>query len=838
MVSADSYLFPIFYSELCIEQTAQRGQKRHRLVLIINLKKCKVKAMRVSYQKNLYSEVEYIETSKQLEEVFNQSEVWQKILTIRQLRQQGKTAEAQKVKESLPAIVFVSDRFDETTNKHGQKGMWRCQAASHLNGLAVLDADHLTERPAQIFARWTTEQLKQLGVYLVFITSSDEGIKVVFKARKEWGNLIENVRSMGRELGLPVDESGKDSSRASFVPSAMAGDILYYDGEGMFSLEDSEYDDLFGEAYRQGNSTETKTSTTEQKFGSSDVQKFRISEHSYKGVPLQKIVDCWVGKEQPKEGERHKLSLCLADELRYICDSDPVLIEGVLRAQKWVDDIVKERGENVTQTVKSALAYKEEKRIPKRMCQALKDAGVDLLASVSKHQLPYEKWADQLQKLKLGAYQSAIAYIDSPSIYPGGIITAGGMYATLLTKCWYTNWEGKQQRLNGIFFAIGDPASGKGFAVEQDEAIMDAMREADKAGREAEREYKEELRERNTSQKEQKKDALKRPKMLVRDCPVKTSNAVFYRRIENCVSELPDGTPYPLHLYTFSSEILSIVNARGSFQEKRDLMLHSFHNERNGVDYANADSVNGSWPIYYNVVATGTVTSLRKFVNPSNIGDGMSTRLSCFVMPNGQFKMRPLRSKPRSMAAMNEMRMWGRRMDKLQGEIKGLKKLVEHIYHIVALKAEEAQNQGDMVTVTMCKRMQDKLMALCIPMAISTQKSWNEFQKTMTVKITKQHLDFANVMFDVLLSCEEHLFGQLWQDYFDNENKDTLSRIVHDKTAQNFELLPNTFTTSDVMNVWSFSTNTTASDKCKQLLDRGQIKKLKRGVFQKVVSAI
>ena len=190
------------------------------------------------------------------------------------------------------------------------------------------------------------------------------------------------------------------------------------------------------------------------------------------------------------------------------------------------------------------------------------------------------------------------------------------------------------------------------------------------------------------------------------------------------------------------------------------------------------------------------------------------------------------------MAAMNEMRMWGRRMDKLQGEIKGLKKLVEHIYHIVALKAEEAQNQGDMVTVTMCKRMQDKLMALCIPMAISTQKSWNEFQKTMTVKITKQHLDFANVMFDVLLSCEEHLFGQLWQDYFDNENKDTLSRIVHDKTAQNFELLPNTFTTSDVMNVWSFSTNTTASDKCKQLLDRGQIKKLKRGVFQKVVSAI
>ncbi|MBO4613411.1 MAG: hypothetical protein J5671_09645 [Bacteroidaceae bacterium] len=794
--------------------------------------------MKVSFQKNLYSQVEYIETSEQLEAVFNQPEVWKKILDIRQLRQADKMQEAQKVKESLPAIIFVADHFSESVNKFGQKGAWRCQPSSHLNGLAVLDADHLTEKPAQIFTRWTPEHLKELGIYLVFITSSEEGVKVVFKARPEWGNLIENVRMMGRELGLPVDESGKDSSRASFVPSELAGDILYYDGDGMFNCDGSQYDSLFGEAYRRGESAGSKVNGTDAKPGSLAVHTFRISEHTYKGVPMQKIVDCWVGRELPQEGERHKTSLCLADELRYICDSDPELIEGVLRAQSWVNDIVRERGENVAQTVKSALAYKEEKRIPPRMYHALREAGVDVESGISKNQLPYEKWAESLKKMKLGCYKSAISYIDNPLIYPGGIITSGGMYDTLLTNCWYTDWQGIQHRLNGIFLAIGDPASGKGFAVEQDDAIMNVMREADKTGRIAEREYKEGLQERSTSQKEQKKDALKRPDDMVRYCPVKTSNAVLYRRMENSAIEMPDGTSFYHHLYTFASELLSIVNARGSFQEKRDLMLHSFHNELNGVDYSNTESVNAIIPVFYNLVATGTGSSLSKFVHAGNIGDGMSTRMSCFIMPKGQFKMRPLRSKPRSERGMNEMRMWGRRFDALQGEIKGLKKLVDHIYHIVALKAEEANNQGDEITVTMCMRMQDKLMAICIPQVISTQKSWEQFRHTMTAKVTKQHLEFATLMFDVLLTCEDALFGLLWQDYFNKEYQTVQPRITYDKTSQNFKRLPEIFTTADVMDIWGFTSNVTASAKCKQMVDHCQAQKLKRGQYQKLVSTI
>ena len=806
--------------------------------------------IQLTIQKNLKSPVEQIASAEALEQVFNDPETYRKVCLIRQHRFAGEMDKAQQVKLSLPGLIFVADDFDVTEKevtvyengeekKVMQKGKWRLQKSAHLNGLAVLDADHLKEQPERIFARWTPEQLKGLGIYLIFKTSSDEGLKVVFKARAEWGNLIDNVLEMGRQLNLPVDESGKDASRMSFAPSAQAGDILFFDKEGLFCCENAEYDNLFGDDYRQGNSgSSEKKSDSEKKVRSTEVRNFNISDYKYKGVEIQKIVDCWVGDRIPQEGERHKTSLALADELRYITDSDPVVIEGILRSQPWVDDIVKERHENVAQTVKSALAFREEKRIPKRMYHALLDAGVGMFDGISPSKLPYEEWHQRLTKIRLGCYGSAIADIDSNWIKPGGIVISGGMFDALLTDTWYQDWEGYPHRLNAISIAIGKPASGKGFAAKQDEYIMDVMRREDAEGRDEEKLYKEGLNERETSQKEQKKDALKRPTKPVRYCPVKTSNNVFYRRLENAKVPMPDGTVYYRHLYMFASELLSFVKATGNFQEKRDLLLQSFHNEMNGVDYANKDSVNAVMPVHFILVATGTSTSLKKLINPQNIGDGLATRISCFLMPDEHFKMRPYNAKPRSMKAANELVHWGEKFATLKGEIKGLGKLTRHIYNLVAMRAEEAASCDDRPTLQMCMRMQDKLMAICIPHVLSTQNSWEDLQRTMTVKITKQHLDFASLMFDVLLSCEDALFGQLWQDYFDNEERDAPVRSTTNKTAQFFKLLPDNFTTAEVKSIWGYSSKSTASDKCKELVDQKLVRKISQGHYQKLVSAI
>ena len=250
------------------------------------------------------------------------------------------------------------------------------------------------------------------------------------------------------------------------------------------------------------------------------------------------------------------------------------------------------------------------------------------------------------------------------------------------------------------------------------------------------------------------------------------------------------------------------------------------------------DSVNEVMPMCFNMVATGTSVALDKFVNPGNIGDGLSTRLTCFLMPDLQFKMRPYCAKAKSMKNPNEMKQWGVTFNGMEGEIKGVGKLTRHIYNLIAARAEEADNCGDEATVTMCMRLQDKVMAVCIPHVLSTQKSLEEVQRTMTVTITKQHLDFATLMFDVISSNEEVLFGQMLQDFLVNEKRDKKIRNTYDKTAKFYKLLPDTFTTQNVKEIWGFSTISTASNKCNLFEEQKIIQKIAQGKYRKLVSAI
>ena len=78
---------------------------------------------------------------------------------------------------------------------------------------------------------------------------------------------------------------------------------------------------------------------------------------TYHGIPYSEIVDAWLGGKGVAAGDRHYTSLVLADQLRYITENDPVLIERILRATPFVDEIVRERNENVAQTVKSAMEF-------------------------------------------------------------------------------------------------------------------------------------------------------------------------------------------------------------------------------------------------------------------------------------------------------------------------------------------------------------------------------------------------------------------------------------------------------------------------------------------------
>ena len=187
------------------------------------------------------------------------------------------------LKRKLPAFIFQAT-FEETVSKKGNKGAWRCQTGSRLNGLVVMDVDHVGELthpqplpvsegsnmmlpPRELFVKWQKEHAelftsplqgdKRGSILLIYITPSGHGLKIVFKARTEWGNLIDNQHEMAKLLGVEVDESCKDASRMSFI--CKESDILYLDDE-LFTYENKAFGEKYDEVYRAGNSQPTLNS--------------------------------------------------------------------------------------------------------------------------------------------------------------------------------------------------------------------------------------------------------------------------------------------------------------------------------------------------------------------------------------------------------------------------------------------------------------------------------------------------------------------------------------------------------------------------------------------------
>ena len=162
----------------------------------------------------------------------------------------------QSLKRKLPAFIFQAT-FDETTSKSGKVGAWRKQSATRLTGLVVMDIDHV-ENPQEVIERWRkTYKFEELGIVFIYITPSGHGIKVVFMARPNWGNLIDNQHAMAQLLDVVVDESCKDASRMSFI--CKEEDIVFLDKQ-LFTYENKEFAEKWEEEYRNGHSSGSITS--------------------------------------------------------------------------------------------------------------------------------------------------------------------------------------------------------------------------------------------------------------------------------------------------------------------------------------------------------------------------------------------------------------------------------------------------------------------------------------------------------------------------------------------------------------------------------------------------
>ena len=732
------------------------------------------------------------------------------------------------LKRKLPAFIFQAT-FDETTSKSGKTGAWRKQSATRLTGLVVMDIDHVDE-PRKVFERWglgtddTASCLK--NILLIYVTPSGKGLKIVFKARMEWGNLIDNQHAMAKLLGVEVDESCKDASRMSFI--CKESDILYINNE-LFTYENKEFSEKFTAEYRSGHSAATKNDVvasesveSRSESACSDDCQEPIKWREY---DIQCIIDQRFADKLPcaADSNRHNESLKLASDLLILFDGDKNRVQHVLEAQPWVKEIIQERNENVAQTVLSAaerMADREKKYLSqapsKPMQEAIQKATGKTYQSITQAQTAAVSDDDIERWLWEWGEQIEVLADDYPILkdickglkknqYPAALFVAGGLMMTLMTRCTYRFYHRPEElrRLNNSTLIIGDPASGKSFATRLFKLLAAPMVAADKAGIAAINRYKEEMKTKGAN-----KEKPSKPKALFRVHPARTSNAQFIQDMVNAV-EVVDGEQMQLHMLTFDTELDNTMTVQkgGSWIDKQSLELKAFHNEEDGQAYTNLESVVQNFIVTWNFIYTGTPMALKKKVNAQNFGSGLATRLTCIPLPSTNFEMM-LRESCIDLESDGRLKEWAEKLDRMKGELT-VQKIVDELYDWTARRMMDAKENESKADEMLLKRCAYHGLNFAAPFIV--MRHWTNIRQEGDYWCGEFETDdtdwrLAELIVTIQYACQRHYFGALAEKYFDDKTRDAAANVQRrGKTIDAYNRLPDTFTVDDVMRCFSLS---------------------------------
>ena len=768
------------------------------------------------------------------------------------------------LKRKLPAFIFQAT-FDETTSKAGKTGAWRKQAATKLTGLVVMDIDHV-ENPLTLYQGWIEKglDLKALGIVLIYITPSGKGIKIVFKARLDWGNLIDNQHAMGNVLNVLVDESCKDASRMSFI--CKESDILYIDKE-LFTYENKEFSERFSALYRDGRSQATHPNnlgTDERGFINKDTAESSVSQKEscvnpcpniikWHGYDVQGIIDARYADKLPCEADsnRHSESLKLATDLLLMLDSDKQLVQHIVEAQPWVQEIIASRNENVAQTVSSAadcVAQKERKyasSLPSKvMLAAIQEYCGSSYQEITKAQAqktvaPSDDdinrslwlWGEQIEAL--AEYFPVIKDICKglkKNQYPAALFVGGGLMMTLMTRCTYRFYHRPEElrRLNNSTLIIGDPASGKSFATRLFKLLAAPIVEADKIGKEAINAYREQMRTKGAN-----KEKPKKPKVVVRVHPARTSNAQFIQDMVNSVEEV-DGQKMQLHMLTFDTELDNTICVQkgGSWIDKMSLELKAFHNEEDGQAYSNNDSILQDFNVTWNFIYTGTPIALKKKVNEQNFGSGLATRLTCIPLPATNFQMMT-RESTVDYDSDNRLKEWAEKLDKMKGELT-VQKLVDELYDWTARRMADAEENDSKADEMLLKRCAYHGLNFAAPFIV--MRHWDKMRQDGNYwcgEFETDEIDWklAELIVNIQYACQRHYFGAMAEAYFDNKLRDASMNVKRrPKTVEAFNRLPEEFTTEDVVRCFDLKNSAAAYVRIGRLQHDNLIEKVKEFV--------
>ncbi len=768
------------------------------------------------------------------------------------------------LKTSLPAVIPTVTHFDESKDRWGRIGLWRVQSKGYLSGLDVVDGDHVPN-PETIVEEWLQrDDFKDLGIVWIFITPSGEGVKVVFKAREEWGNLIDNSYQMADMLGILdyCDSQTKNADHAHFIPKM--SDVKYIDWEELFNYENPAYEARYGEAYRRGESEPTQPrwqelerqrkearkqsadATTTQSTAVANVpgvapQAETVIEFSEEDEAFIKVLNEHYGQSLPPHTKHDRMQTETSHWLCYFNDNDAQKAIAMAYRLDWVKNWNPNPGE-VEDLCQSAAKKKLLTRYPKALKELMDKAGINLeQMTVSKDinplaVLPFERWCDTIESLfDVFPCLREVCEPHPRRLWPFLLFASAAMMGTCMDLTYYYFYanESERTRLNYIIWGVGDPTSGKHSLERLMNLLLAPIIAESEIADESTNTWKSE-----TDAKGANKEKDLRPAIYNRLFGYRSSNSEFIRSMINCKEEV-DGEMMGRHMVTCSSEKDLEIGRAGSWISKSNMVLLSFHGEYDDQHYSNKQSVSGRYRVFWNMMETFTPPTLKKIVNENSVNSGLDTRTATIPMGEDDFKMIPLRRKEDSkVAAYNEtLKQWAYRLDQRRGELP-LWPLVEHVHKWCDERRAIAEfNDRDKADWLLIKRVPYYGISISAPYI--DMRHWEEREKTGTYTPDDVDRSLVDLVLDIQYRTQIFWYYELHRLYYDNQLRDAAKqRRRANKFQECFRLLPDEFTTDKFAQVFGYANNRSGQKTLGRLEKDKAIKRTMRGHYKKLVSEL
>jgi hypothetical protein len=514
-------------------------------------------------------------------------------------------------KRALPAFCFQA---------HFTEGK-RCNAGAQSSGLYILDVDHIEgdayEFGRQIVDNWVAT-CSCPEIYLVHVTPSGQGLRIVAKARKDDPDTIAECQArLAKKLGVECDPAVKDLARASFaVPRK---NVLYYN-PAIFTDEPEKLLTSGGHAEKPANTAAENTSTstsTSTNSGTNAAQE--AASLTYDGVKVSDIVRRYFEiNGKPQVGSRNTTLYKFARSLRYLCDFQPQLLAAAMPHFGLPDAEV----ESIS---RSACESSRGQNIPQEIA--------DIVASLQQGdegEADGEETGTAASRPSLPPLPPVIA--DFVKACPDdfkvpALLASLPPLGTQFTALRADYADNTTQSPSFMCVIEAPQASGKSFTRRIVDTTMRSIEVSDEQERLKEQAYREELKLTKNKAK-QPSD----PRSVIRYIPVSVSIAKLLQRLDYAGGR---------HLFSFSEELDTMTksNKSGAWAQKSDIYRNAFDNAKYGQDYISEGTYSAVVPVYYNILVCGTPKAVSRFFRDAE--DGLVSRFIFCQLPSQFGKQMP-----------------------------------------------------------------------------------------------------------------------------------------------------------------------------------------------------